>query len=128
MRKVSHRQDWTNFGKNKYRQKQLIYLLLCCAGGDWNPHKVELAVWAYYILREHRPELLEDLPDARPAKSDNYEPKQIVKEDRVNGENGFSGEVSRERGAEQNGKTNGFVRTKGDTDEERQASSNGEVG
>jgi len=97
-------------------------------GGDWNPHKVELAVWAYYILREHRPELLEDLPDARPAKSDNYEPKQIVKEDRVNGENGFSGEVSRERGAEQNGKTNGVVRTNGDTDEERQASSNGEVG
>merc|ERR550539_988642 len=57
-------------------------------GGDWNPHKVELAVWAYYILREHRPELLEDLPDARPAKSDNYEPKQIVKEDGFSGENG----------------------------------------
>merc|ERR1712121_412897 len=33
-------------------------------GGDWNPHKVEMAVWTYYILREHKPEILEDLPEA----------------------------------------------------------------
>merc|ERR1711944_144563 len=33
-------------------------------GGDWNPHKVEMAVWTYYILREFKPEVLEDLPEA----------------------------------------------------------------
>merc|ERR1719461_920162 len=28
-------------------------------GGDWNPHKVEMAVWTYYILREFKPDVLE---------------------------------------------------------------------
>jgi len=34
-------------------------------GGNWNPHKVELAVWAYYIARDLKPELLDDMPDGR---------------------------------------------------------------
>jgi len=28
----------------------------------WNPHKVELAIWSHYILRLHKPELLEKMP------------------------------------------------------------------
>merc|ERR1712117_994607 len=36
-------------------------------GGDWNPHKVEMAVWTYYILRELKPEVLEELPEADPG-------------------------------------------------------------
>ncbi|KAK2714796.1 uncharacterized protein LOC136040086 isoform X3 [Artemia franciscana] len=29
----------------------------------WNPHKVEMAIWAYFILRKSNAELLNDLPD-----------------------------------------------------------------
>ncbi|OQR72824.1 hypothetical protein BIW11_10136, partial [Tropilaelaps mercedesae] len=29
---------------------------------EWNPHKVELAIWTHYILRMHKPELLEKMP------------------------------------------------------------------
>jgi len=31
---------------------------------DWTPHKVELAVWTYYILHDLKPELLQDLPSS----------------------------------------------------------------
>jgi hypothetical protein len=31
---------------------------------NWTPHKVELAVWTYYILHDLKPELLEELPSA----------------------------------------------------------------
>jgi len=34
-------------------------------GGSWNPHQVELAVWTHYISRDLKPEILEDMPDAR---------------------------------------------------------------
>ncbi|XP_022711712.1 uncharacterized protein YMR317W-like [Varroa jacobsoni] len=30
--------------------------------GDWNPHKVELAIWSHYVLRLHKPELLDKMP------------------------------------------------------------------
>jgi len=33
-------------------------------GGSWNPHKVELAIWTYYIAMDLKPELLSDLPSA----------------------------------------------------------------
>jgi len=32
-------------------------------GGDWTPHKVEMAIWTYYVLRENKPELLDALPE-----------------------------------------------------------------
>ena len=31
---------------------------------DWTPHKVELAVWTFYILQDLKPEVLDDLPSA----------------------------------------------------------------
>merc|ERR1719204_1800984 len=55
-------------------------------GGDWNPHKVEMAVWTYYILRELKPEVLEELPE---ADSGNKRVTAVVAE-----ENGVNGEVS----------------------------------
>merc|ERR1712012_1290015 len=36
-------------------------------GGEWTPHKVEMAIWTYYVLRENKPELLDDLPEANAA-------------------------------------------------------------
>jgi hypothetical protein len=33
-------------------------------GTIWTPHKVELAVWTHYILRDLKPELLIDMPEA----------------------------------------------------------------
>jgi len=42
-------------------------------GGDWTPHKVELTVWSFFVLRENKPQVLDDLPSAeaevvRPAR------------------------------------------------------------
>lgn len=31
-------------------------------GGNWTPHKVELAVWTQYVCRDLKPELMEDMP------------------------------------------------------------------
>jgi len=31
-------------------------------GGEWNPHKVELAIWTHYVARDIKPELLDDMP------------------------------------------------------------------
>merc|ERR1711988_235488 len=31
-------------------------------GGDWTPHKVEMAVWSFFVLRENKPHVLDDLP------------------------------------------------------------------
>ena len=39
-----------------------MYLIYCHTGGEWTPHKVEMAVWTFYVLREFKPEVLEDLP------------------------------------------------------------------
>jgi len=67
-------------------------------GGSWNPHKVEMTVWTYYIARDLKPELLDDMPDSR---GNTYAAQEVVKEvveERVNGENGVNGEVSRENG------------------------------
>merc|ERR1740129_2600821 len=32
-------------------------------GGSWTPHKVDMALFSYYILREHKPDLLKDMPE-----------------------------------------------------------------
>jgi len=58
-------------------------------GGDWNPHKVEMAVWTYYILREHKPEILEDLPEANETGN-----KRVTVATEENGVNAVNGEVS----------------------------------
>merc|ERR1712001_38194 len=33
-------------------------------GGDWTPHKVEMTVWSFFVLRENKPHVLDDLPSA----------------------------------------------------------------
>merc|ERR1719476_870509 len=33
-------------------------------GGSWNPHKVEMTVWSFFVLRENKPHVLDDLPSA----------------------------------------------------------------
>merc|ERR1711923_621822 len=62
-------------------------------GGNWDPHKVELAVWAYYIARDLKPELLDDMPDSRGNVSAVVEtPVNETIEERVNGDNGVNGD------------------------------------
>ena len=56
------------------------------AGGDWTPHKVEMAVWTFYVLREFKPESLEDLPEASA--------RRVATELAESGANGVNGEVS----------------------------------
>ena len=57
----------------------MLYLCSCLTdlslppGGDWTPHKVELTVWSFFVLRENKPQVLDDLPSAeaevvRPAR------------------------------------------------------------
>eukprot|EP00092_Neocalanus_flemingeri_P015064 GFUD01016271.1.p1 GENE.GFUD01016271.1~~GFUD01016271.1.p1 ORF type:complete len:387 (+),score=101.95 GFUD01016271.1:293-1453(+) len=62
-------------------------------GGSWNPHKVELVLWAYYIARDLKPEILDDMPDSRGNTYGVTEPVKEVMEERVNGENSMNGEV-----------------------------------
>jgi len=45
-------------------------------GGNWTPHKVELTIWAHYVMREFKPELFDDMPGKGDA----------VAEPRINGE------------------------------------------
>jgi len=69
-------------------------------GGSWNPHKVEMTIWAYYIARDLKPEILDDMPDSRGNTYGVTEPVKEVVAERVNGENGVNGEVSKENGDE----------------------------
>ena len=60
-------------------------------GGEWTPHKVEQTVWTYYILRDLKPEALENLPEASE--------RRVATEaesggEAANGNNGLNGEVS----------------------------------
>lgn len=43
---------------------------------NWNPHKVELTLWAHFVASELEPSLLSDLPPAEdiPQTSDNESP------------------------------------------------------
>merc|ERR1712179_813412 len=63
-------------------------------GGSWNPHKVEMTVWTYYIARDLKPELLDDMPDSR---GNTYAAQEVVKEvveERVNGEHGVDNQTN----------------------------------
>lgn len=61
-------------------------------GTEWTPHKVEMAVWTYYILREFKPEALENLPEASDRRVATTEPAES--DGAANGNNGVNGEVS----------------------------------
>merc|ERR1712241_1233533 len=67
-------------------------------GGEWTPHKVEMAVWTFYVLREFKPEVLEDLPG---ADTGNKRVTAVVAE-----ENGVNGEVSNGDTVADNGDNN----------------------
>merc|ERR1719150_2146299 len=51
-------------------------------GGDWTPHKVEMTVWSFFVLRENKPHVLDDLPPVE------TEAKRVARE------NGLHQEVS----------------------------------
>ena len=39
------------------------YIHLISQGGNWGLHSIDKALLSYYILREHKPELLKDMPE-----------------------------------------------------------------
>jgi len=62
-------------------------------GGDWTPHKVELTVWSFFVLRENKPQVLDDLPSAeaevvRPARENGLHQETPVVETPVESHNG----------------------------------------
>lgn len=50
---------------------------------NWNPHKVELTLWAHFVASELEPSLLSDLPPAEdvPQTSDNESPDKEEEEE-----------------------------------------------
>lgn len=72
--------------------KQCVERLNAQGGTEWTPHKVEMAVWTYYILREFKPEALENLPEASDRRVATTEPAES--DGPANGNNGVNGEVS----------------------------------
>merc|ERR1711981_104636 len=44
---------------------------------NWTPHKVELAVWTHYILRDLKPEVLDDMPAAEASKASPIKPAAV---------------------------------------------------
>merc|ERR1712141_187623 len=44
---------------------------------NWTPHKVELAVWTHYILRDLKPEVLDDMPAAESSKASPIKPAAV---------------------------------------------------
>ena len=70
-------------------------------GGEWNPHKVEMAVWTYYVLRELKPQVLDDFPDADSGSDKRVSGDSVteaVTENGVNGEVSSNGESVTENG------------------------------
>ncbi len=49
---------------NQFGSKFKFYKKRYSGGSDWTPHKVELAVWTHYILKELNPELLTAMPNS----------------------------------------------------------------
>jgi len=51
---------------------------------NWNPHKVELALWTHYIAKDLKPELLDDMPGAdvgiSKAPTNNGNPNKVGKD------------------------------------------------
>ena len=86
----------------KYVVDNVIYLL--SQGGNWGLHNIDKALLSYYNLREHRPELLKDMPDQNEVKS-----KQIVskEEDKVAEENVEEASEDKDGVSEENGAKNG---------------------
>ena len=57
-------------------------------GGDWTLHSIDMALFSYYILREHKPEMLKDLPDETESvtnKGSNGQEQDPVEETPENG-------------------------------------------
>lgn len=65
-----------------YSNVQLEADSLSLSGGDWTPHKVEMTVWSFFVLRENKPHVLDDLPPVE------TEAKRVARE------NGLHQEVS----------------------------------
>ena len=85
-------------------------------GGSWTPHKVDMALYSYYILRQHKPDLLKEMPE-----DDGTAVVRIV-EEKANHENGSNlvenGKDDTEGSESENGKedTEGSENGKDDTD------------
>merc|ERR1711976_146011 len=67
-------------------------------GGEWNPHKVEMAVWTYYVLRELKPQVLDDFPDADSGSDKRVSGDSVTEAVTENGVNGEAAPVENGNG------------------------------
>ena len=65
-------------------------------GGNWGLHSIDKALLSYYILREHKPELLKDMPEPG-QKSETSDQPEVEKQS----ETGQQSEVEKQSEAEQ---------------------------
>ena len=48
----------------------ITFIVIAISGAsNWTPHRVELAVWTFYILHDLKPELLQELPSSKNSNS-----------------------------------------------------------
>lgn len=58
-----------------------VYHIYCSSGSEhqWNPHKVEMALWAHFVVGELKKELLDGMPgggSVTPAPSSAQQPAE----------------------------------------------------
>jgi len=129
--------DEVDFTMKEYN-KMVDELTSCQArlagqGGEWGLHRLDTAVFSYYVLREHKPDLLKEMPGEEEtggvdtaqevtaaAENDNESQENGGKENQENGdkENQENGDKeNQENGCHQNTE-NGAERTNGEVEKE----------
>merc|ERR1719418_423168 len=111
--------DEVDFTMKEYN-KMVDELTSCQArlagqGGEWGLHRLDTAVFSYYVLREHKPDLLKEMPGEE--ETGGVDTAQEVTEavDKENQENGDK--ENQENGCHQNTE-NGAERTNGEVEKE----------
>jgi len=88
-------------------------------GGSWTPHKVDMAIYSYYVLREHKPDLLKEMPEDDGTAVAGIVGENEEKENQENGTNlAENGKDDTEGSESDNGKddTEGSENGKDDTE------------
>merc|ERR1719418_463103 len=117
--------DEVDFTMKEYN-KMVDELTSCQArlagqGGEWGLHRLDTAVFSYYVLREHKPDLLKEMPGEEETGGVDTAQEVTATVDKENQENGChqNTEVT-ENGAE---RTNGEVVKETEHGEEKEPES-----
>merc|ERR1719418_218187 len=116
--------DEVDFTMKEYN-KMVEELTSCQArlagqGGEWGLHRLDTAVFSYYVLREHKPDLLKEMPgEEETGGVDTAQEVTAAKENQENGDRNGDKE-NQENGCHQNTEVteNGAERTNGEVEKD----------